>query len=164
MSDGLAKAEPISTDTLIAYAAKAGSTADDGNGDHSPFTAALLKHITEPGLDVRLAFGRIRDEVRKVTRDAQEPFVYGSLGGTNVSLVPPPAIPKLAPFAEVKGDYELVERVNTKKAWEVFINQHKQGTYVDLAKERLKTLEIQLPQIAQKAEEQKGARKPSRIG
>ncbi len=141
VSGGLAKVEPTFTDTLVAYAAKAGSTADDGNGDHSPFTAALLKHITEPGLDVRLAFGRIRDEVRKVTRDEQEPFVYGSLGGTNISLVPPPAVPKLAPFAEVKGDYELVERVNTKKAWEVFINHHKEGMYVDIARERLRVLE-----------------------
>ena len=29
---GLGKVEPTSTDTLIAYAAKAGSTADDGDG------------------------------------------------------------------------------------------------------------------------------------
>ena len=31
----------ISTNTLIAYAAKGGSTADDGSLSHSPFTAAL---------------------------------------------------------------------------------------------------------------------------
>src|SRR5450432_331455 len=37
---GLGKVEPTSTDTLIAYAARAGSTADDGDGQHSPFTAA----------------------------------------------------------------------------------------------------------------------------
>ena len=138
---GLARVEPTFTDTLIAYAAKAGSTADDGNGDHSPFTAALLKHITEPGLDVRLAFGRIRDEVRKTTNDEQEPFVYGSLGGSNISLVPPPPVPKLDAFVQVKGDYELVERINSRKAWEVFINHHKEGMYVDLARERLRMLD-----------------------
>ena len=38
VSAGLGKVEPTSTDTLIAYAAKAGSTADDGDGQHSPFT------------------------------------------------------------------------------------------------------------------------------
>jgi uncharacterized caspase-like protein len=53
---GLGKVEPTSTDTLIAYAAKAGSTADDGDGQHSPFTTAILKNLTVPGLDVRLAF------------------------------------------------------------------------------------------------------------
>ena len=56
---GLGKVEPTSTDTLIAYAAKAGSTAEDGDREHSPFTTALLKHLTVPGLDLRLAFGRV---------------------------------------------------------------------------------------------------------
>ena len=65
---GLGKVEPTSTDTLIAYAAKAGSTADDGDGLHSPFTTAVLKNLTVPGLDVRLAFGRVRDEVLKIDR------------------------------------------------------------------------------------------------
>ena len=90
-ASGLGKVEPTSTDTLIAYAAKAGSTAEDGVGDHSPFTTALLKNLTIPGLDIRLAFGRIRDEVLKMTGSRQEPFVYGSLGGGNISLVPAPA-------------------------------------------------------------------------
>ena len=60
-------------------------------GDHSPFTTALLKNLTVPGLDVRLAFGRVRDEVMKATGNRQEPFVYGSLGGGNIALVPAPA-------------------------------------------------------------------------
>src|SRR5450631_1861622 len=46
---GLGKVEPTSTDTLIAYAAKAGSTADDGDGLHSPLTSAVLKNLTVPG-------------------------------------------------------------------------------------------------------------------
>ena len=62
-------------DTLIAYAAKAGSTAEDGDGQHSPFTNAILKNLTVPGLDIRLAFGRVRDEVMRATGSRQEPFV-----------------------------------------------------------------------------------------
>ncbi len=46
---GLASIEPPTSDTLIAFAAKAGSIAADGDGMHSPFTAALLKHIMTPG-------------------------------------------------------------------------------------------------------------------
>ena len=65
VASGLGKVEPTSTDTLIAYAAKAGSTADDGDGLHSPFTTAVLKNLTVPGLDVRLAFGRVRDDVHE---------------------------------------------------------------------------------------------------
>jgi formylglycine-generating enzyme required for sulfatase activity len=140
-SRGLSKVEPILNNTLIAYAAKAGSTAEDGAGEHSPFTMALIKHVAEPGLDIRLALGRVRDEVLRNTRNEQEPFVYGSLGGGSVSLVPPVAVAKPAAPAEVRADYELVERINTRKAWELFISQHKSGMYVDLARERLRILE-----------------------
>jgi formylglycine-generating enzyme required for sulfatase activity/uncharacterized caspase-like protein len=141
VSRGLSKVEPILNNTLIAYAAKAGSTAEDGSGEHSPFTMALIKHVVEPGLDIRLALGRVRDEVLRNTRNDQEPFVYGSLGGGSVSLVPPVVVAKPATPAEVRADYELVERINTRKAWELFISQYKSGMYVDLARERLRMLE-----------------------
>jgi hypothetical protein len=85
---GLAGVEPTTSNTLIAFAAKAGSTASDGDGAHSPFTSALVKHLTAPGLDLRLAFGRVRDEVLASTGARQEPHVYGSLGGTTIALVP----------------------------------------------------------------------------
>jgi uncharacterized caspase-like protein len=54
---GLAKVEPTSPNTLIAFAAKAGSIASDGDGKNSPFTAALLKHLPKPGLDLRKSCG-----------------------------------------------------------------------------------------------------------
>ena len=60
---GLAKVEPASPNTLIAYSAKAGSTAQDGASNNSPFTTALATHLTTPGLDIRRAFGLVRDEV-----------------------------------------------------------------------------------------------------
>src|SRR5262245_57346368 len=88
ISRGLAQVEPATADTLIAFAAKAGAVAEDGGRWNSPFTTALLKHLAVPGLDLRIAFGRVRDEVMAATRRQQEPFVYGSLGGEIVSLVP----------------------------------------------------------------------------
>ncbi len=147
VSAGLGKVEPSSTDTLIAYAAKAGSTAEDGDRDHSPFTAALLKHLTVPGLDLRLAFGRVKDEVMKSTNGRQEPFVYGSLGGGNYSLVSAPAEAKgaaTAAAADIKADYDLVEKIGSRKAWEVFLTTHKTGFYSDLAREQLK----KFPEVA----------------
>jgi hypothetical protein len=139
VSSGLGKVEPTGTDTLIAYAAKAGSTAEDGDGADSPFTTALLANLTTPGLDIRLAFGRIRDQVMKITDRRQEPFVYGSLGGGNISLVPAPEIAK-EPVTNAKNDYELVAQVGSKKAWEVFLNTYKTGFYADLAREQLAKL------------------------
>lgn len=140
IASGLGKVEPTGTDTLIAYAAKAGSTAEDGQGAHSPFTTALLDNLTVPGLDIRLAFGRVRDEVLKMTGNQQEPFVYGSLGGGNISLVPAPPKPKAPEITKVKSDYELVAQIGTKKAWEVFLDTYKTGFYADLARAQIAKL------------------------
>src|SRR5437660_7856092 len=142
---GLGKVEPTSTDTLIAYAAKAGSTADDGDGDHSPFTTSLLKNLTVPGLDVRLAFGRVRDEVLKTTGNRQEPFVYGALGGGNISLVPAPVVQQETAAIDIKKDYELVEKIGTPRAWQVFLGTHPKGFYADLAHAQIERLQASQP-------------------
>jgi formylglycine-generating enzyme required for sulfatase activity len=103
---GLTPVEPM-PDTLVAYAAKAGSIAGDGLDDHSPFTAALLKHIATPGLDIRLALGAVRDTVMATTTPRQEPFVYGSLGGRTTALVEGPA---LAPAADAAAQAESARK------------------------------------------------------
>lgn len=147
VSRGLAKIEPTATDTLIAYAAKAGSTAEDGSERNSPFTTALLKNLVEPGLDVRIAFGRVRDEVLKKTGNRQEPFVYGSLGGTTISLVPVPEPVRAAePTAsDIRRDYELAERVGTVEAWDSFLALHATGFYADLARAHRAKLQAAAP-------------------
>ena len=60
---------------------EAGSVSYDGEGRNSPYTAALVKHLAEPGLDIRLALDQVRDDVQQQTGRRQEPFIYGSLGG-----------------------------------------------------------------------------------
>ncbi|WP_439407326.1 caspase family protein [Bradyrhizobium sp. DASA03076] len=148
---GLAQVEPASTNTLIAYSAKAGFTAQDGDGANSPFTIALSKHLTTPGLDVRRAFGFVRDDVLKATGNKQEPFVYGSLGGEDVPLVPVKAAPAAAPApvqnpqADMRRDYELALQVGNKAAWEAFLAQHPDGFYANLAK--LQIDKIQAEQV-----------------
>ncbi len=78
IGQGLANVEPEGN-VLVAYSAKHGTTALDGEGAHSPFTEALLNHIEEPGLEINFLFRKVRDEVRNKTQRQQEPFLYGSL-------------------------------------------------------------------------------------
>ncbi|WP_448035097.1 caspase family protein [Bradyrhizobium liaoningense] len=140
---GLAQVEPSSPNTLIAYSAKAGFTAQDGDGANSPFTVALSKHLTTPGLDVRRAFGFVRDEVLKSTGNKQEPFVYGSLGGEDVPLVPvkvAAVAPAANPQADIRRDYELALQVGNRPAWEAFLAQHPDGFYASLAKLQLEKI------------------------
>jgi uncharacterized caspase-like protein len=75
---GLARIEPEGG-TLVAYAAKAGQVAFDGDGENSPFVAALARRIKEPGLEINMVFRAVRDDVLAATNKRQEPFVYGSL-------------------------------------------------------------------------------------
>jgi uncharacterized caspase-like protein len=140
MGRGLAKIEPATADTLIAFAAKAGAVAGDGDGAHSPFATALLNHLATPGLDLRLTLGRVRDEVLKSTGRRQEPFVYGSLGGDTVALVPSVA-PPVDPNAAARRDYEFAAQIGTREAWTSFLGVHGSGTYATSARAALDKLD-----------------------
>ena len=155
IGQGLAKVEPTSPNVLIAYSAKAGSTAADGDGTNSPFTAALSHHLTKPGLDVRRAFGFVRDEVLKTTGNKQEPFVYGSLGGEDVPLVPArpaaaaaPVAPALSAQAEARRDYELALQIGNKSALNAFLAQYPDGFYASLAKLQLDKIAAEETRVA----------------
>jgi uncharacterized caspase-like protein len=152
VSMGLAGVGPTVADTLIAFAAKAGSVSYDGDGRNSPFTTALVKYITQPGLDIRLALGKVRDDVLRATNHRQEPYVYGSLGGDSVALVPAPvpaapsvaAVPPAAPSpaaappanadADEASDYRTTERFASLDGWRAFLAVHPDGAYARLAR------------------------------
>jgi uncharacterized caspase-like protein len=85
---GLARPSRVPAQTLIAYATAEAEVAADGTGRNSPFTAAFLMHVAEPGLDVRLLFGKVRDAVVAATDGGQRPNIYGDLGGEPVYFVP----------------------------------------------------------------------------
>ncbi|HWB46841.1 MAG TPA: caspase family protein [Hyphomicrobiaceae bacterium] len=77
---GLPALEPEG-DVMVAYSTKHGTTALDGDGENSPYATALVQQIPVPNVDIRVMFGRVRDTVRKLTHNQQEPYTYGSIGG-----------------------------------------------------------------------------------
>ena len=88
--------------TLIAFATGPGQTALDGtDGQHSPFTRALIKHITEPGVEIQQAMTEVRAEVNEETNKGQLPWGHTNLTGS-VYLNPAPA-PTAAPAAEANA-------------------------------------------------------------
>ena len=138
-SRGLARVEPEDNNTVIAYAAKHGTTAADGVGrKHSPFTEALLKHIATPGLEIRFLLGEVRDDVMATTRSVQQPHVYQSLGRERFFLLPP--APK-RPDAE--RAWAAVKDTKSLSALEVFITHYSNTFYADLARERIEQLKKQ---------------------
>ena len=142
---GLARVEPSISETLIAFSAKAGSVALDGDGANSPFTTALLQHLATPGLDIRLAFGRVRDTVIELTGRKQEPFVYGSLGGEQISLldapIETPPLSKTPPqIAEAAQAWAATKDTESEAVLTAFIRRYEGSYYADLARARLDEL------------------------
>jgi len=162
--------QPVGADTLIAYAGQGGSVSYDGV-DPTVLYDGSVKHLAEPGLDIRIALGKVRDDVLASTGNKQEPFVYGSLGGADISLVPLPAAPKVEPApvaadpnAAAAHDYEMAERVGARKAWESFLSLHNSGFYADLARAQLAKLNAaepaKLPDVAKLPDAPKRLKRP----
>ncbi|MBI3705962.1 MAG: caspase family protein, partial [Rhizobiales bacterium] len=52
-----------------------------GDGENSPFTTALVKHIATPGLEINAMLTRVRADVFKATEGKQRPWTNSSLLG-----------------------------------------------------------------------------------
>ncbi len=113
---------------LIAYATAPGAIAADGGGRNSPFTAALLNWIEQPGLDVSRMFRRVRAEVVGQTDDRQWPWLRDALlgdfyfaGAAGLPVVPPPRLPMSPPSPEpelepLEATYVAVKDASVREA------------------------------------------------
>ena len=99
---GLGRVEP-SGEMLVAYAAKGGTVASDRTGRNSPYSAALLRYLKEPGLEVGFLFRKVRYAVKDATGNQQEPFTYGSLSSQGVYRSEPPAAQQVAVAASASS-------------------------------------------------------------
>lgn len=79
--------------SLIEFATAPGTLAEDGTGEHSPFTAALLHQIEVPGQEVRKTFAEVRREVREATHGHQTPWENSSMEGEFYFKPAQPATP-----------------------------------------------------------------------
>ncbi len=78
IGQGLARVD-AGPGTLIAYATEPGNVALDGTDGNSPFTKALLTHISTPDLDIARMLRRVRMDVIETTEGAQIPWENSSL-------------------------------------------------------------------------------------
>ena len=151
---GLARVEP-SGETLVAYAAKEGTVASDGDGRNSPYSEALLRFLEEPNLEVMFMLRKVRDAVLASTGGSQEPFWYGSLSSKGVYLAAGPE-PEPSPVAQPAiAEAPRVTATNHRedRYWdsvkdspdpadlEAYLERYPSGTYETLARNRLKRLQ-----------------------
>jgi uncharacterized caspase-like protein len=65
--------------SFISYSTSPGSEAEDGNGEDSPYTTAVLSTAKQPNLPIEEAFKRIRVAVNQATDGRQIPWESSSL-------------------------------------------------------------------------------------
>jgi uncharacterized caspase-like protein len=150
-----AKADGMGTGgVLIAYATDPGAIAFDGNGVDSPYSLALAKHLTEPGVEIQSALTRVRGEVTEATQGRQRPWHNASLG-REVFLGKPaaPAVapaadagnttaaPAPAPVASEPPSWEVEQRLwdeaskkNAIPYYEAYLDQFPNGRFATVAK------------------------------
>ena len=132
---GLVPVAP-SGETLVAYAAKEGTVARRGAGRNSPYSAALLRHLEEPGLGVRQMLRNVRAAVLQMTNGRQEPSVHGTLSHRQVYL----AAPRQVATGQELLFWESVK--DSRNAWEVraYLDRYPNGAFAALARARLNRL------------------------
>ena len=101
----------LGDETLVAYAAEAGTTAADREGRNSPYTEALLAFLEQP-LEIGILFREVRGRVLEATNGQQLPHEYASLLGEHylrAASGPPASVTVVAgASAEVQAEQETV--------------------------------------------------------
>ena len=104
--------------SLIAYATSPGDVAADGEGDNSPYTAALVKSMQIPGLTIERVFKKVRLEVHQSTKETQTPWESSSLTG-DFYFLPQDKQPEekieIEAKPKIEEDPEEEEKVETRR-------------------------------------------------
>jgi hypothetical protein len=142
--------------TLIAFATGPGQTALDGQeGTNSPFTRALIAHITEPGVEIQQAMTEVRAQVNEETSKGQLPWGHTNLIGSvylNPTQAPAAsAAASAAPATEVAssgngGEVEVefwrsVKDSNKPEELNAYLTKYPNGQFKSLALARIAALE-----------------------
>jgi Caspase domain/Putative peptidoglycan binding domain len=126
LARGLAPVEVQSRGLLISFAAEAGTTADDGGGEHSPYTQALLSVLEEPGLEIGFMFRKMRGLVVAATGGRQTPIEHMLLPDEEIFLVPAVLRPEEIPPVVERGPtaeeaLQAAIKVNTPRGWALLL-------------------------------------------
>ncbi len=79
VGSGLAAPSLAGGQLLIGFATSPNEVALDGETENSPFTAALLRHMETPGLEIELMLKRVKSDVYEETGGNQSPWNNSAL-------------------------------------------------------------------------------------
>ena len=160
--------------TLIAFASDPKSTALDGpTGRHSPFTAAFLDHLFDPGVPIDTVMSRVRNEVWQKTGHHQLPWVNTSLIGEYElnPQAPPAATAAAAGAAGTPVDarrseenllWQSAEHSDLPADYKAYLSAFPNGLFAQMAKNRIASMESEKTPAARANPRHDGADRPRR--
>ncbi|KAB2851059.1 MAG: hypothetical protein F9K44_02880 [Hyphomicrobiaceae bacterium] len=143
---------------FIAFATEPGNVAFDGDGKHSPFTEALLKHLPTPDTDLQSMMRRVRADVIQSTGRRQTPWESSSLTSaflfketpkppplpTPVALPKPeppkpPEVPQISKEQQMLLAWQAAQAIGTCGSYERFRKAYPHTVFAGLAEEWMRT-------------------------
>ena len=143
---GLARVE-AGVGTMVAYSTQPGNVALDGKGENSPFTAALLEQIGQPGIDVAAMLRRVRLSVIESTNGNQVPWSHSSLTGDFYFVLQGDVTVEVPPTSFDDRALELafwnsVKDSESASQFEAYLKRYPEGTFVELARLKIANLAL----------------------
>ena len=127
--------------SLISFATQPGNVALDGDGENSPFTSALVKHLGTPGQDITRDLVLVRRDVLTATKGEQVPWENSSLTGEVIlrEKSPEPETPKINPQIELTY-WDTIKTGQTADYFETYLKRYPDGQFADIAKLRIQEI------------------------
>ncbi len=122
---------------LIAYATDPGNVAYDGTGENSLFTSAIVNHISTDGLDVRLMFGRVRQQVILESRGAQIPWVEEAVLGEHFFAARAGVVVANSQYTRELQQWRQISAQTEIEPFQAYLEEFPDGVFHQFASDRI---------------------------
>lgn len=156
--------------SFVAYATAPGDVAYDGQGGHSPYTAALSRAILKPGKPIEQVFKTVRINVLSETGGAQTPWDSSSLTRDFLfapSQPQPVVVAPSGPSADERALWNRVQGSGDADQLGLYVSLYPDGAYTAEAAAALlavESVEREARERAEKRQPQVAAIAPSQSG
>jgi len=141
--------------SIVGYSTAPGMEAQDGDGNHSPYTSAFLNIAREPNLPIEQLFKRVRLQVNTTTNGRQTPWESSSLtsdftffGDAVMAAARAPdrtpimQVASNLPSRSVRQAYDYVLSEGSPEYYEEFIRLYPHDPLCDHIRELLGNLQV----------------------
>jgi formylglycine-generating enzyme required for sulfatase activity/uncharacterized caspase-like protein len=131
--------------TLISFATQPGNTAEDGEGGHSPYAAALSEVIRIPGLGIFDSFNQVGLKVKYATGKKQQPWMSNSPIDGAFYFVPAQGAAAATSTVSQSAEeiaWDYLKDTADAESLRRFVTKFPQGVRAGEAQARIATLEL----------------------